>query len=267
MSARPMSDGPGISSSLLEEGTVLRLLLDRPKGNVLTKAMMEALAETLASHEGLSHLKLVMIVGAGSNFSYGASIEEHRREHAAGMLAAFHSLARQVAAYPVPVAALVQGSCLGGAFELVLCCHFVFAASGATFGCPEIRLGVYPPVLAAIGAQRLGGLVSERLLLTGSLLDAETAHRAGFIAELEPSSANLEESVLAWYRKQLKPLSAFALRQGTRAARAGSGLLTALAEPLAKIERQYVEEVIQSHDGSEGIAAFLERRNAVWEDA
>ncbi|MBZ5522125.1 MAG: enoyl-CoA hydratase/isomerase family protein, partial [Acidobacteriia bacterium] len=51
--------------------------------------------------------------------------------------------------YPVPVAALVEGRCLGGAFELALCCHFVFAARSAVFACPEIKLGVFPPVLAA----------------------------------------------------------------------------------------------------------------------
>ena len=93
------------------------------------------------------------------------------------MLAAFHALIRTVADYPVPLAAVVQGQCLGGAVELVLACQFVFATASARFACPEIKLGVLPPVLAAIGPLRLGHAVSERLLLSGDSLDAEAAHQ------------------------------------------------------------------------------------------
>jgi cyclohexa-1,5-dienecarbonyl-CoA hydratase len=95
------------------------------------------------------------------------------------MLAGFHAMIRQVAAYPVPIAALVEGSCLGGAFELILACHFVFAAPSAVLGCPEIKLGVFPPVLAAIGSHRLGGPLAERLVMTGASIDAAVAERAG----------------------------------------------------------------------------------------
>jgi cyclohexa-1,5-dienecarbonyl-CoA hydratase len=249
----------------LEDGTLLRLVLDRPKGNVLDGALMCEVATTLAAHRYDPHLRLVVIRGAGGHFSFGASVEEHRPEQAPAMLATFHGLARDLAAYPVPVAALVEGRCLGGAFELVLCCHLVFATESAVFACPEIRLGVFPPVLAAIGRLRLGGALAERLLVTGGELEARAAERAGLVtAVLE---GDPEEALLRWYRETLRPLSAFALRQATRAARLGSGLLEALAGPLHALEAQYLHEVLASHDGHEGIEAFLARRPPQWRDA
>jgi cyclohexa-1,5-dienecarbonyl-CoA hydratase len=257
---------PIVNATLQEDGTLLRLVLDRPKGNVLTLEMMNALSEALAAHKSNPHVRMVFIRGAGNHFSFGASVEEHRKEQAPSMLAGFHAMIRQVAAYPVPIAALVEGSCLGGAFELILACHFVFAAPSANLGCPEIKLGVFPPVLAAIGAQRLGGPLAERLILTGSTIDAAAAEKAGLVSAIF-AGGNPEEELIEWYRKNLRPLSAFAIRQGSRVTRIGSGLFEALREPLDKIERQYVNEVLASNDGNEGIAAFIERRKPLWKDS
>ena len=257
---------PIVNASLLEDGTLLRLVLDRPKGNVLSLEMMKALSEALDAQNSNPHLRMVFIRGAGNHFSFGASVEEHRKEQAPSMLAGFHAMIRQVAAYPVPIAALVEGSCLGGAFELILACHFVFAAPSANFGCPEIKLGVFPPVLAAIGAQRLGGPLAEKLIVAGTTIDAAGAEKAGLVSAIF-STGNSEEEFLEWYQKNLRPLSAFSIRQANRVARIGSGLIAALQTPLEKIERQYVEEVLTSHDGNEGITAFIERRKPVWKDS
>jgi cyclohexa-1,5-dienecarbonyl-CoA hydratase len=257
---------PIVNASLLEDGTLLRLVLDRPKGNVLTSEMMKALSEALAVQNSNPHLRMVFIRGAGNHFSFGASVEEHRKEQAPSMLAGFHAMIRQVAAFPVPIAALVEGSCLGGAFELILACHFVFAAPGANFGCPEIKLGVFPPVLAAIGAQRLGGPLAERLIVTGATIDTAAAEKAGLVSAIF-STGNSEGELIEWYQKNLRPLSAFSIRQANRVARIGSGLIAALQTPLEKIERQYVDEVLAGNDGNEGIAAFIERRKPVWKDS
>ncbi len=257
---------PIVNATLLEDGTLLRLVLDKPKGNVLTMEMMKALSEALAAHGSNPHLRMVFVRGAGNHFSFGASVEEHRKEQAPSMLAGFHAMIRQVASYPVPIAALVEGSCLGGAFELILACHFVFAAPSASLGCPEIKLGVFPPVLAAIGAQRLGGPLAERLIVTGATIDAATAEKAGLISAVF-SSGNPEEELIEWYRKNLRSLSAFSIRQASRVTRIGSGLSAALQEPLTRIERQYVDEVLASNDGNEGITAFIERRKPAWKDS
>lgn len=251
--------------NLLEDETLLQLVLNKPKGNVLSMEMMKELSAALSTHSANQHLRMVIIRGAGSHFSFGASVEEHRKEQAPSMLGGFHALIRRVASYPVPVAAMVEGSCLGGAFELVLACHIVFAAPSASFGCPEIKLGVFPPVLGAIGAQRLGAPLAERLIVTGATIDAATAEKAGMVSALF-SSGNPDEELMDWYRKNLRPLSAFSIRQATKVARIGSGILTALGATLDQLEKQYVDEVLSSNDGNEGIAAFIEHRKAIWHD-
>lgn len=255
-----------IGADLIEEGRILRLLLNQPKGNVLTGDMLRELGVALRAQADRRALKLVVIRGAGGHFSFGASIEEHQREQVRDMLQGFHAFVRDLAAYPVPVAALVEGRCLGGAFELALCCHLLFATPNARFGCPEIKLGVFPPVLAAVGAHRMPGALAERLLLTGEEIDVPAAAAAGLLAGVL-EGPDPEAALLEWYRTRLAPLSAFALRQAAAAFRRSSGLVRALHERLPAIERQYLEEVVASHDGNEGIAAFLARRAPEWEDA
>jgi cyclohexa-1,5-dienecarbonyl-CoA hydratase len=247
----------------VESGTVLEIVLDRPKGNVLTSRMMTEISAALDDHRERPELRLVALRGAGGHFSYGASIEEHRKDRAPTLLRTFHGLIRQLAAYPVPVAALVQGQCLGGGFELVLACHFLFATPDARFGCPEIKLGVFPPVLAAIGARQLGGLAAERMLLTGAPIDASEAWRLGLLTRVFEDGDPRDE-LLAWYRETLAPLSAFSLRQGARALREATGFLAELDRALQVTEDQYVDEILSSHDGNEGVEAFLARRSPEW---
>jgi cyclohexa-1,5-dienecarbonyl-CoA hydratase len=261
-----------IEASVLENETVLSLVLNQPKANVLTTAMMAELRDVLATHRDDAGLKLVIVRGAGKNFSFGASVAEHERATAPRMLAEFHDLVRDVAGYPVPVAALVLGRCLGGAFELALACHLVFAAPSAMFGCPEIKLGVVPPVLAVIGYHRLGAPLAERLVMTGAEIGAADARLCGLIVELLPDEAGGDDGLalafaLAWFRRSLAPLSAFSLREATHAARHGSGILASLGEPLIQAERRYLERLLPSHDGNEGIAAFLAKRQPAWVDA
>jgi cyclohexa-1,5-dienecarbonyl-CoA hydratase len=251
----------------IEDGAVLRVVLDHPKGNVLSRAMMREIGAALALHRDDPHLKLVFLRGAGGHFSFGAAIEEHQKDAVGPMLREFHAFVRELAQYPVPVAALVEGRCLGGAFEMALVCSFVLAAANARFGCPEIKLGVFPPVLVAAGATRLPGALAERLVLTGEELDARALAATGLVTRVFEPGADPEAALIAWYRETLAPLSAYALRVATRAVREGSGLIAALGAPLDAAERAYLEALPTSHDGNEGIAAFLERRAPVWRDA
>ncbi len=256
-----------VDAVLLEGGSVLRLVLNRPPANILTIARMTKLRTVLARHRDDGGLRMVLLRGAGEHFSFGASVEEHKREHAAEMLSTFHGLVRDLAAYPVPVAAAVDGRCLGGAFEIVLACHLVFASASTSFACPEVKLGVVPPVLATLGPHRLGAPVAERLTITGDKLDVQTANALGFVCSVAPSGVDLERHVLDWYRRMLAPLSAFALREATHAARHGSGLLQSLGAPLEHAEKRYLDRVLPSHDSDEGIKAFLEKRAPHWVNA
>ncbi len=249
-----------------EDGRVLGLTIDNPKGNVLTTAVMNELGAALAEHVDDPHLRLVTLRGAGKHFSFGASVEEHQKEQAPEMLARFRRLVVRVASYPVPVAGLIEGRCLGGAFELALCCHFVLATPNATFACPEIKLGVFPPVLAALGPTRLGAARTERLLLTGESMDAETARSTGFVTEIAQPDEDLAELAERFYVNELSALSAFSLRQAVKAARQGAGMPGLLEVAMTAAEEQYVAELLPSHDANEGVEAFLAKRSPVWRD-
>jgi cyclohexa-1,5-dienecarbonyl-CoA hydratase len=253
-----------VTTELLENGALLRVVFEREKGNVLTGALMKKIDAALAEHSNDRALALVTLEGSGKHFSFGASVEEHRRDAAPAMLAGFHTLIRSLVRFPVPVAAVVRGRCLGGAFELALACRFVFADEGAIFACPEITLGVFPPVLAALGPARLGAPLTERLLLTGAELGAGAARDAGFVTELATPGVDPFETARAFYQKHFAKLSAFALRQASEALRRGSGLIDDALPRLQSIEKLYVERLLPSHDGNEGIGSFLEKRSPVW---
>lgn len=252
-----------VSASLSADGRVLDLEFYRDKGNVLTGDVMQRIEAALVEHRDRASLKMVLLHGRGKHFSFGASVEEHRKAAAPGMLAGFHKLCRCVAAYPVPVVAAVSGRCLGGAFELALCAHFVIAERTAVFACPEIKLGVFPPVLAALGPMRLGSAVADDLLLTARELSAERALGLGFVTELA-GDAGAIPAAQAWYERSLAPLSAFSLRQGVRVVR--RAVVQQLGTPLDEAERQYVDELLESADANEGIEAFIARREPAWLD-
>ncbi|HQY63007.1 MAG: enoyl-CoA hydratase/isomerase family protein [Myxococcales bacterium] len=246
------------------DGAVLHIVLSAPRSNVLTMAMMGEIDAALAAHREQRELKLVVLRGEGEHFSFGASVPEHRADTAPEMLQSFHRLVRAVAGYPVPVASLVLGRCLGGAFELVLASHLVFAARSAVFACPEVKLGVVPPVLCVLGHHRLGGALSERLILTGAEIDAAQAAASGMVAAVIPTEREPREWLREWYDHHLASLSAYALREATWAARHGSGLLQSLGSPLDAAEARYLARVAPSRDGQEGIEAFIARRPPIW---
>lgn len=255
-----------VRADRIGDGAVLRIVFSREKGNVLTGALVAALDATLKEHASDPHLKLVLFEGAGRHFSFGASVEEHQKEQVKGMLQGFHGLIRRIVEYPVATAALVRGKCLGGAFEMALACNFVFASHDAVFACPEISLGVFPPVLAALGPLKLGVTWTDRLVLTGGELDASTAHAIGLVIEKVPAEAEALEHVMEWFATNLGRHSAFALGQALAAARIGSGITERVTKTLDAIERKYLDGVVQSFDGNEGIAAFMQKRAPKWVD-
>ena len=177
------------------------------------------------------------------------------------MLATFHALVRSArVAYPVPIAALVDGKCLGGAFELALACNFVIAAPDAVFACPEIKLGVFPPVLAALGPHRLGASWSRAPRAHGRKPRRRTARAHRFRhRDRRPTASTCASTRPRGSKGRFAQRSAFSLRQALAATRTSDGL--------AEIERQYLERLVPSLDGNEGIDAFLAKRPPAWRDA
>ncbi|RMG09503.1 MAG: cyclohexa-1,5-dienecarbonyl-CoA hydratase [Planctomycetota bacterium] len=252
-----MSD-PCVRSTLEEEGSLLRLTLQRPKANILDRTMVEALREEIGQARRWAPVRSVLIHGEGKHFSFGASVEEHRPEEVNEMLPEFHALFRELAECGKVLLAAVRGQCLGGGLELAAFCQRVFAAPGAQLGQPEIRLGVFAPVASLILPLRIGQARSDDLLLSGRVVSAEEALRMGLVDAVVEDPI---EAARAYHREHLMPRSAAALRYATLAAR--TGLRRALRD-LDEVERLYLSDLMATHDAPEGIASFLEKRAPQW---
>lgn len=246
------------------DGQHVRLVLDRPKGNVITAEMMAALRASLADLPKSGAVKLVTLEGAGDHFSFGASVEEHLPEEVGRMLPEFHALVRDLLAVPAPTAAVVRGRCLGGGFELALACDFVFASQDATLGVPEIGLGVFPPAATALLPIKIGASRAVEALLVGEAWSAARWSEVGLVSMVAPA-AELEQAVDRWFESRLVPKSAAALRHAALAAR---DAVRAAAEPrLAELETRYLQDLMRTADAVEGIRAFMEKRVPQWRNA
>ncbi|MFO0553340.1 MAG: enoyl-CoA hydratase-related protein [Polyangiaceae bacterium] len=244
-----------------EDGAVLRLVLDAPKGNILDAAMIDGVTTAL-DREVDARVKLVVFEGAGKHFSFGASVEEHKREAAPKMLEKFHALFRHLARLAVPTCALVRGQCLGGGLELASYCTFIVATTDARLGQPEIKLAVFAPMASVLLPWRLGAGRALDLCVSGRSITAAEAKDMGLVSAVTDDP---EAWIRALYAESLKPTSASSLRFAERAARAD--LNQRLERDLPAIEQLYLEDLMATHDANEGIAAFLERRPASFKDA
>lgn len=250
-----------IRAETLEGGAALRLVLDAPKANVLDAAHIGGLSEAL-DREVTPATKLIVIEGAGKHFSFGASVPEHQRERAAGMLATFHGVFGKLAEVAVPTCAVIRGQCLGGGLELASWCTFMVATPDAQLGQPEIKLAVFPPMASLLLSWRAGGRVGLDLCVTGRSIGADEARALGI---LNTVTADPEAWWRALFAEQLAPASAAALRFAERAARLP--LMTQLGDFLPALERLYLDELMTTHDANEGIAAFMERRSPNYRNA
>lgn len=256
-----MSDAPKVTSGWEDEWRVRRVRLATPPGNVIDRQMIAELGEAIEEVSQVPECALVLFEGEGENFSYGASIQEHRPPEVAELLGDFHSFLRTLLDLDVPTAALVRGRCLGGGLELAAACDFMFVAEDAELGFPEIRLGVFAPAASALLPHKLAGTRAMELLLTGNPIPGSEARDAG-LATLVLPEPRLAAGFEAWLRASLLRHSSAALRLATRAAR-----LTwkdRFFQDLAKLEGMYLEEAAELADAREGIDAFLEKRRPVW---
>ncbi|GMQ85607.1 MAG: crotonobetainyl-CoA hydratase [Acidimicrobiia bacterium] len=246
-----------VGHDVSSDGAVHTITLDKAPGNVIDIALCAQLRQTIAAAGEVEEGKVLVLRGAGKHFSFGASVEEHLPEKAPDMLAALGGVIRDLIGFPYPTLAGVQGSCLGGGFELVLACGIVIAEEGAILASPEIRLGVFAPAATAL----LSGRAAEDVLLTGRDVSAEEALRLGIVNVIV---TDLDTAVDTFVNEHFVPRSALSLRLATRAMR--EPRRAGIERRLDEAERLYVEELLATHDGVEGIEAFLEKRRPVWKN-
>jgi cyclohexa-1,5-dienecarbonyl-CoA hydratase len=248
-----------------EEGSgIARLTLNKPPYNVLDIAMMREIITALEGLEGEGAVKVVLFEAAeGSKaFSAGVDVSEHTADKVEEMIDVFHRIFRLLDALDVPTVAVVNGAALGGGCELALFCDIVIASERASFGQPEIQVGVFPPVAAVELPGIVGPKKALELLLTGDRIRAAEAERLGLVNRVVPPE-ELGETADELVGKLTKQSSAV-LRLTKRAVRLGRA--GSFAEGLSAVEELYLGPLMATEDAHEGLAAFMEKRSPVWKD-
>jgi cyclohexa-1,5-dienecarbonyl-CoA hydratase len=252
-----------VQVTAIDDGAFWRVTFGGSTGNVLDRHLMAALARTIADARGARDLKAVLLEGRGDHFSFGASIQEHMPEHVRDMLTAFRHLILDVLDCHVPIVAAVNGQCLGGGLELAATCHRIVASAGATFGQPEIALGVFAPIASILLPERIGRARAEDLCLTGRAVGAAEARQMGLVDDVVDGDPF--ESALAWVRAHLAGRSASSLRLAVAAIRAE--LSARVRTELPRLEAMYLRDLMSTQDAMEGLTAFLEKRPPAWKNA
>jgi len=239
---------------------VVRLVLDHPPVNILTRELLHELRGALQAFSEHAEARALLISAAGRHFSAGADVGEHLPPIFEQLIPEFLDTVSAIERYPLPVVAAVRGRCLGGAFELVLAADIIIASDTASFGQPEIALGVAPPAAAVWLPSRCAHGLAADLLFTGDPIGAAEAERAGLVRRVV-KDADLEsavESALARITRH----SAASLREVKQMMRAGSHDASAAA--LAAAGYQYVHSLMKTEDAVEGLRAFVDKRAAIW---
>jgi enoyl-CoA hydratase/carnithine racemase len=245
------------------DGSVALLRLNRPEArNALSPEVMEELASQLEQLDPDPEVRCVVIAGSEKVFAAGADIRAMAERSFAEVLR--HPAAsfwRRLAAIKTPMIAAVSGYALGGGCELALACDMIVAAEGATFGQPEINLGIIP---GGGGTQRLARVLGKQrameLVLTGRRFGADEAHAMGLVNRVVADDRWLEEAMALAQEVATKPPIASRLaKQAVLAAEE-----TALSSGLEN-ERRLYELAMATEDRVEGMQAFLEKREPRFE--
>jgi len=241
---------------------IVTISLNRPPLNILDLDILAELRLQLRRLDQDEELAAVVLRGAGERaFSAGVAVEDHTRELVPTMLEDFHGAIRCLRQMRAVSIAAVRGHCLGGGMELAAGCDIVLASDDSRFGQPEIELGCIPPLATALYPKRIGPAKTFDLLVTGRLVDCDEAEQMGFVSRQVP--ADELDIELERLKDQIARRSLPVLRLLKRAILAGRD--RSFDEALAESERLYLEELIETQDMQEGLAAFLEKRTPDWQ--
>jgi cyclohexa-1,5-dienecarbonyl-CoA hydratase len=234
--------------------------LHRPPVNVLDLPTIRSLHAVLSPLPARRDLRVVVLrSGLERVFSAGVDVRDHAPERAAEMLETFHAVFRLLDELPQVTVAAVDGACLGGGCELAAFCDIVLATPRASFGQPEIDVGCFPPVAAAL-LPRLVGRAAYEMVLTGAPVGAAEAARIGLVTRVVEDVEEEARRLVA----RLGEKSGAALALARRALRRSAA--RAFPEALAEAERIYRQELLATDDAGEGVRAFLEKRKPRWHD-
>lgn len=251
---------------LLERhGPVLLIRLNRPEAlNALNQQVLSELVQVLTEADADPDLRCMVLTGSDKAFAAGADVKEMAGMSYAEMATTdlFGPPSAAIARIRKPIIAAVSGFCLGGGCELAMMCDFILASDSARFAQPEINLGILPGMG---GSQRLTRLIGKskamEMVLTGRMMDAVEAERAGLVARVVPMADLVAEA--------LKTAATIAAKSQIAVRAAKESVNRALETPLAEgllFERRLFHAAFATEDQKEGMQAFLEKRPASFKD-
>ncbi|HEX8415175.1 MAG TPA: enoyl-CoA hydratase [Sphingomicrobium sp.] len=243
-------------------GAVTLVTLNRPQAlNALNGAVLGELIDAFAAFDADASQGCAVLTGSAKAFAAGADIKEMADMGFADMFGTNHFAGYdRIVATRKPIIAAVAGYALGGGCELAMMCDFILAADTAKFGQPEIKLGVSPGMG---GSQRLTRAVGKakamEMCLTGRMMDAEEAERAGLVSRVIPAASLIDEAVsVAGVIAGMAPLAVKANKEMVDAA-----FETGLTQGV-QFERRLFHALFGTADQKEGMAAFVEKRPGNW---
>lgn len=248
-----------------QRGAVTLITLNRPKAlNALNSHVLDELIDAFAAFEADDGQRCAVLTGSGDKaFAAGADIKEMYDKAAADFyLEDFFAkwTSHIVKAVRKPWIAAVNGFALGGGCELAMMADFIIASDKAKFGQPEINLGVAPGMG---GSQRLtraiGKAKAMEMCLTGRMMDAEEAERSGLVARVVPHDELLDETLKTAEKiASQAPMAAMVNKEMVNAA-----FETTLEQGVVH-ERRLFQILTATDDKTEGMGAFIDKRDAEW---
>lgn len=247
---------------LVDSGEVISLVLNRPPLNVMNIAMMKEMNSALSEFQEHPKAKILIIKAEGKAFSAGVDVADHASDKVDEMMAEFHRTFELLNSFRIPTIAVVDGVALGGGCELAIFCDMVIASERAKFGQPEIKVGVFPPIAAALFPRLIGRNRTLELLMSGETITAAEAERTGLINKVFPVEG-FEKSTADFISKFISH-SKVILEMTKHAV--DDGLGRRAMDAIQQAEELYMQEMMKTEDVNEGLRAFLEKRQPVWKN-
>lgn len=256
------ADGAFQTIIVSTKGKVGVITLNRPHSlNALNTQLISEVNRALDAFEADPSIGCIVITGNEKAFAAGVDIKEmHKKTFVEAYGSDFLAPFDRISSCRKPIIAAVAGFALGGGNEVAMMCDFIIAADTAKFGQPEIKLGVIPGIG---GTQRLTRAVGKAkamdLVLTGRMMDAAEAERAGLVARIVPTASLMDEAMKV--AETIAGLSLPSLMAGKEAVNVAQE--TSLAEGV-RFERRIFHSLFATDDQKEGMKAFVEKRKPAW---